>query len=52
MSGGRINYKKESYCPKCTKNYPKGIYCAICGQHLRNHPRGSPSRKKIERKRY
>ena len=51
-SGIRINYKKESFCPRCQGNKPKGTYCVECGQHLRNHPRGSPSRKKMERFRY
>jgi len=48
----RINYLIQSFCPRCQANYPKGAICTVCGEHLRNHPRGTIARKKMERFRY
>jgi len=49
---GRIDYNIYSFCPRCPGKKEKGAYCPDCGQHLRNHPRGTKSRNKLEHKRY
>jgi len=52
LKTGRVNYDKESYCPKCEKRQPKTIQCINCGWKVRNHPRYMLPHNKREYKRY
>jgi len=51
MKAGRVDYDKESYCPKCGRQ-PKTIRCIHCDERVRNHPRYMLPHNKREYKRY